>query len=118
VDEMPEKKRKEVLVKPPYLRVLEDPLIQDTTEVERLHVFQISKRIGKYLSGLVIAMGILLLLLSTQFLLSEVETPFSALALLDVRLLFTHELRSLLPVAVGILGVINTLCGLLLLTKE
>jgi len=115
---MPEKKRKEVLVKPPYLRVMEEPLIQDTTELERLRVFQISKRIGKYLSGLVIAMGILLLLLSTQFLFSEVETPFSALALLNVRLLFTPEWRSLLPVVVGILGVINTLCGLVLLTKE
>jgi len=115
---MPEKKRKEVLVKPPYLRVREDPLIQDTTEVERLHIFQISKRMGKYLSGLIIGMGIFLLLLSTQFLFSEAETPFSALALLNVRLLFTPEWMSLLPVVVGILGVVNTLCGLVLLTKE
>ncbi|RLI46965.1 hypothetical protein DRO69_01975 [Candidatus Bathyarchaeota archaeon] len=93
------KKRKEILVSPPYPRRLEPPLLEDTTEMERRQVFEKLMKVSKYFGGLLIATGILLFLLSTQF-----------LSILEARILFLLVL--------GFISIVNILCGLMLLAKE
>lgn len=111
------KKRKEIVVPPPSPRRREN-LIEDTTMTEKLRVFEISSRIGKYLSVLMIAIGTFLFLISTQFLFSELETPLRALSFLDVRMLFTIEWRTISAIGFAFFGAVNVFCGLLMLAKE
>jgi len=83
----------------------EDSLIKDTTIKEKFHVFEISKRISRYLSGLLFATGAISILMSAQY-------------LLDAKLLFALELKTLLLLTLGFIGAVNLISGLLLLTKE
>lgn len=83
----------------------EDSLIKDTTIKEKFHVFEISKRISRYLSGLLFATGAISILMSAQY-------------LLDTKLLFALELKTLLLLTLGFIGAVNLISGLLLLTKE
>jgi len=112
------KKKKEIVVSPPYLSRRREELLEDTTTAERIHIFEISARIGKYMSGLLIAVGALLAFVSTQFLFSELKTPLSALTFLDVKLLFTPEWRTLSIIVLGFVGAVNVFCGLVMLAKE
>lgn len=97
---MPEKKkRKGILVSPPYPRPREPPLLGDTIETERLRVLEILMRVSKYFGGLLIAAGVLILVLCTQF-----------SSILEVRILFLFILT--------FVGGVNIICGLLLLAKE
>lgn len=93
------KKEEQIQVSPPYPRRREPPLLEDTTATERLQVFEILMRISKYFGGLLIATGILLFLLSTQF-----------LSILEVKILFL--------IILGFISIVNILCGLILLAKE
>lgn len=96
------KKRKETVVAAHILKREEEALLRDTAGVEALDVFKLSWKVGKYLSYLMMGVGALLIFsagsifASVQF---SVPKPF-----------FTG--------ALAILGVLNTLCGLILLTKE
>jgi len=113
-----EKKKKEIVVPPPYPPRRVEELLEDTTTTEKVHVFEISARIGKYMSGILIAVGALLAFVSTQFLFSELQAPLSALSFLDVKVLFAPELKIVSIVALGFVGVVNVFCGLVMLAKE
>ena len=101
---MPKKrKRKEIVVAAPAFRRREEALLKDTTGVEALDVFKASEKIGRRLSGLMIAVGALLSLLSLYGILTSAEFLFS---------------DPLFVGALGFLGAINIFCGLILLAKE
>lgn len=89
--------------------VIQDPregdLIKDTTVKEKSHVFELSKRICKYLSGLLFATGAISILLSGEY-------------FLGARLMLAIELKSIFLFALGFTGAVNLIVGLLLLTKE
>ena len=83
----------------------EDSLLKDTTVTEKFHVFEISKRISKYLSSLLFATGAISMLLSAQY-------------FLGAKLLLAFELKTLFILALGFIGAVNLISGLLLLAKE
>lgn len=83
----------------------EPDLIKDTTVKEKSHVFELSKRISRYLSGLLFATGAISILLSGEYFLGP-------------RLMLAIELKSIFLLALGFIGVVNLVVGLLLLTKE
>jgi len=83
----------------------EDSLIKDTTVKEKFHVFEVSERISRYLSGLLFATGAISILLSAQY-------------FLGARLLLSLEFKTLFILALGFIGIINLITGLLLLAKE
>jgi hypothetical protein len=101
------KKKKEIVVSPPYPPRRTEELLEDTTTAERVRVFEISARIGKYLRWLLIAVGALLAFVS-----------ISALSFLDVRLVFTPGWRTVSLVVFGFVGAVNVFCGLVMLAKE
>jgi len=107
VDEMPKKRRKkEILVDASSVsRKRKEDLLKDTTRIESYHVSKISTRVGRLLSGLMAGVGVLfcvfslyVLFIDTQFSFQGFETLFSGI--------------------LGFLGVVNILCGLILLAKE
>jgi len=101
---MPKKKKgKEIVVAATSLRNRKQELLEDTTGVEALDVFKASEKVGRLLSILIIAVGALLSLFSLYGILTS--TPF----------LFSDPLSI---GALGFLGVVNILCGLILLAKE
>jgi hypothetical protein len=83
----------------------EDSLIKDTTVKEKFRVFEISKRISRYLSALLFATGAISMLLSVQY-------------LLGARLLLSFELKTLFMVTLSFIGAVNLISGLLLLARE
>jgi len=82
-----------------------DSLIKDTTVEEKIHVFEISERISKYLSSLLFVTGAVSILLSAQY-------------FLGARLLLSFELKTLFLLALAFIGIVNLIAGLLLLAKE
>lgn len=101
------KEKNETLSKADYV-ILDSPadhLINDTTAKEKFRVFQLSKRISKYLFGLLFATGAISIFLSAEY-------------LLGTRLLLALEFKTLFLFALGLIGVVNLICGLLLLAKE
>jgi len=100
---MSKKKRKEIVVAATSLRNRKEELLEDTTGVEAVDIFKMSEKVGRLLSSLIIAVGALLSLFSLYGILTS--TPF----------LFSDPLSI---GALGFLGVINILCGLILLAKE
>jgi len=102
------KKKNEIVVPPPYLTRRDEELLEDTTAAERIRVFEISARIGKYMSGLLILVGALLAFISISAL-----TFF-----LDVKLLFTPEWRIIPIIFLGFVGTVNVFCGLVMLAKD
>lgn len=104
-------KRKRSKRKKPYTEIrwsvanTVDDLIVDTTEKERLHVFEICSSIGKYIAALLMAAGAL-----STFLFLE--------CFLGVQLFSTPQLKILLIIAMGFIGIMNLVCGLLLLAME
>jgi len=89
-----------VILDPP-----EDSLLNDTTVKEKFHVFQISKKISRYLSSLLFATGAVSILLFAEY-------------FLGARVLLSFELKTLFILALGFIGMVNLFCGLLLLAKE
>jgi len=83
----------------------ENSLLKDTTVTEKFRVFEISKRISRYLSNLLFATGAISMLLSVQY-------------LLGAKLLLAFELKTLFMLALGFIGTVNLISGLLLLAKE
>lgn len=98
------KKKRTIRIETSPIRRAEEDLVKDTTGVEQLEVFKISGKVGRYLSFLMIAVGASLSILSLYVLVAMERPPW---------------LTSNIVIAlIGFLGVINTLCGLILLTKE
>lgn len=101
---MPKKrKKKEIVVDSPHFKPKKDALLKDTTGIEALDVFKVSEETGRRLSGLIIAVGALLSLLSVVSITTSTEFMFSS---------------PFFVVALGFLGAINIFCGLILLAKK
>jgi hypothetical protein len=83
----------------------ESDLIKDTTVKEKFHVFELTKRISRYLSGLLFATGAISILLSSEY-------------FLGANLMLAIELKYIFLFALAFTGVVNLVVGLLLLTKE
>jgi len=99
------RKKKEMTADYVILDPPEDSLIKDTTVKEKFHVFEISKKISRYLSGLLFATGAISILLSAQY-------------FLGAKLLLAFQLKTLFLLALGFIGTVNLITGLLLLAKE
>jgi hypothetical protein len=102
---MPKKrrKRKEIVVAAPSFSSKKDALLRDTTGAEAVDVFKVCGKIGRCLSGLMIAVGALLSLISVVSILASIDFPF---------------LNPLSVGTLGFLGAINIFCGLILLAKK
>ena len=110
---MPRKKKEEVKIEPDFVPYLREPeILKDTIEAERRQVIAITRKAGKGLSGLLITIGSLLSLLSLQYLVSPLLDVKGLPSLGD---LLTSEFIIL---SSGFLGIINIVCGLILLAKE
>jgi len=83
----------------------EDSLLKDTTVKEKFHVFEISKKVSRYLSSLLFVTGAVSMLLSAEY-------------FLGARVLLSFELKTLFILTLGFIGVVNLVSGLLLLAKE
>jgi len=99
------RKRKDTKADYVILDPQQDSLLQDTTVKEKFHVFEISKRISKYLSSLLFVTGAISILLSAEY-------------FMDARLLLSSELKTLFILTLGFISMVNLICGLLLLAKE
>jgi hypothetical protein len=98
------RKRKKSYInsEPPPIDV--DNLVMDTTRKERFRVFEVLASMRKYLIVLLVFSGALSTFFSVQFLLG-VQVFSSSLSLIALA-------------AMGVLGVVNIICGLLLLASE
>jgi hypothetical protein len=108
VNEMPKKRRKkEILIDTSSVspRKREEELLKDTTGIESYHVSKISTRVGRLLSGLMAVVGVLLFIFSLYILFVDAQFSFQGFEVL-------------FSVILGFLGVVNILCGLILLAKE
>ena len=98
------RKRKKSYInsEPPTIDV--DNLVMDTTRKERFQVFEVLASMRKYLIVLLMFSGALSTFFSVQFLtgVQVFSSPLSLIAL----------------AAMGVLGVVNIICGLLLLASE
>ena len=99
---MSKRKKKEILVEAPA-RSGELELLKDTIGSETVDVFRASEKIGRALSFFMFPAGVLLSLLSLYGILVSPEFSFSDPMLIG---------------ALGFLGAINILCGLILLAKS
>lgn len=84
----------------------EEKLLKDTIEEERLQVRNIVRKLGSKLSGLMIACGILVLVFGIYLLVIPLDPELSP------------RLNTIFIGALGFLGGLNILCGLLLLLGE
>ena len=100
------RKKKETEAKADYviLDSQSDNLLKDTTVKEKFQVFKISKRISRYLSSLLFITGAISILLSAEYILGAHALLF--------------ELKMLFILALGFVGLVNLISGLLLLAKE
>jgi len=73
-------------------------------EEERMEVIHVARRVGKFFGGLAIAFGVMLLILSSYMIVSG-QAPVPS------------EMKSLFVVFLALLGVVNTVSGLLLMGR-
>ena len=102
--ELPGKRRKErkISVRAPDYIPKREPIFKDTTGTEALDVFKVAETVGRVLSFIMFAVGILVVVLSSYSILTAAN-------------MFLN------PLFIGILGLVgalNILCGLLLLAKK
>lgn len=99
------RKRKKSYInsEPPTIDI--DNLVVDTTRRERFQVFEVLASMRKYLIVLLMFSGALSTFFSVQFLMRGVQVFSSSLSLIAL-------------IAMGFLGVVNIICGLLLLASE
>ena len=100
---MPRKKEKKgISVRAPDYIPKREPILKDTTGIEALNVFKVAKNVDRGFSFAMMAVGIFIIVLSAYSNISSIN-------------LFLN------PIFFGVLGfvgVINILCGLLLLSKK
>jgi hypothetical protein len=82
-----------------------DGLLKDTTMKEKIQVFHLSQRISTYLRGLMFATGAIAILMSAE-------------CFVGAEFLFTLEMRPLFLGVLTFIGLVNMICGLLLLAKD
>jgi len=102
-----------VRVRPSYLSRRGEELLRDTTGLERLRVFEVSRRLGRWLGGLAVSVGAASTILAVGTLLDRVP------GILNLKAVFSAEAgRTPIILILGLLGLVNLLCGLLLLARE
>lgn len=104
---MVRKKKKERRVSAPSRLVKpleEEEASKRAMEEERVKVIYVARRFGKFFGGLTIAFGIMLLIVSFYMIMSG-QAPISS------------EMKSLFIVLLALLGVVNTVSGLLLMGR-
>jgi len=107
------KKNDEVKVEPSFIPYLKEPeIVEDTIEAERQRVFALTKRAGKSLSGLMITVGVLISFWSLQYLLSP---RLNVVGIPTLEVLFSPEF---IAIILGFLGVVNLICGFILIANE
>ena len=101
---MPRKKKREreISVNAPDYIPKREPILKDTTGTEALGVFHLSSTVGRILSLVMFAVGIFVTILAAYSLSTSINMVLSPL--------FMGVL--------GIIGALNILCGLLLLSKK
>jgi hypothetical protein len=110
---MPRRKKNEVKIEPSFIPYLKEPeILEDTIEAERRHVFTVARKAGKSLSGLMIAIGAMLSVLSLQYF---ADPLFDIPGFPTLGNLLTSEFIMFLA---AFLGIINIICGFVLLAKE
>lgn len=97
------KRKKEISVAAPAFKNREEELVRDTTGVEKLDVLKVSRKMGKTLSHLMIAIGALLFVFSAYSILTSQQFVFP---------------QPLLIGTLGFLGALNIFWGLILLARE
>lgn len=93
------KKKNQATVNAPFVTFRPEEI----PEFEKYRFFEISRKIGGYFSGFMIFIGVLLFLVSFTYILTFAEIPLHNPLFLDAMVFF---------------GIIQLLCGLLLLTTE
>jgi len=84
----------------------EDKLLKNTIREERLQVFNIARRLGSKLSGLMITCGVLIFIFGIYLLFVQIDPSLSV----RLSIIFTG--------ALSFIGGLNILCGFLLLIGE
>jgi hypothetical protein len=108
-----EDRKKEVIVEPSFVPHLEKPVIvEDTIKLERQSLIKFSKKIGSRMSGLMICVGIFITFLSLLYIL---KLYYNFEGFPDLKNLLSPELMIIL---LGFLGVLNLICGFVLIAKE
>ena len=96
------KKEREISVSAPDYIPKRAPILKDTTGTEALDVFKVAEMVGRVLSFIMIAVGILVAVLAAYSILTSVNI----------------FLNALFVGVIGLVGALNILCGLLLLAKK
>ncbi len=96
------KKERKISVNAPDYIPKREPIFKDTTGTESLDVFKVAGNVGRVLSLVIFAVGVFVVVLSVYSILAS----------------FNIFLNSLFIGVLGFFGVINILCGLLLLAKK
>ncbi|PVX24089.1 MAG: hypothetical protein CW691_08690 [Candidatus Bathyarchaeum sp.] len=100
---MPKKRKKrDISVSAPDYIPKRAPIFKDTTGTEALDVFKAAETAGRVMSFIMVAIGIFVTVLSAYSTLTSVNMLINPLFL----------------GALGIIGALNILCGLLLLAKK
>lgn len=101
---MPRKKKREreISVSAPDYIPKREPILKDTTGTEALDVFKVSGSVGRILSLVMFAVGIFITVLAAY----SLSTSINML------------LNPLFIGVLGLVGALNILCGLLLLSKK
>jgi hypothetical protein len=96
------KREREISVRAPDYIPKRAPIFKDTTGTEALDVFKVAENAGRVLSFVMVAVGIFVVVLSVYSILTSVNM----------------FLNPLFVGVLGLVGAINILCGLLLLSKK
>jgi uncharacterized Tic20 family protein len=96
------KREREISVNAPDYIPKREPILRDTTGTEALDVFKLSSTVGRILSLVMFAVGIFVTVLAAYSLSSSIN------------MLSTPLFMGVL----GLVGALNILCGLLLLSKK
>ena len=105
--------KKEIAVKLPQIPDFQTPeIIKNTIQEERKKVFLLSKKTGQSLSGLMIALGILISILSFNYLFPHLSF------MIDLPHFWSLLTPEFLMISIGILGLLNVVCGFVLLTHK
>ena len=96
------KREREISVSAPDYIPKRAPILKDTTGTEALDVFKVAENVGRVLSFVMVAVGIFVAVLAAYSILTSVNI----------------FLNPLFVGVLGLVGALNILCGLLLLSKK
>jgi uncharacterized Tic20 family protein len=96
------KRKREISVSAPDYIPKREPILKDTTGTEALDVFRLSGTVGRILSIAMFAVGIFI----------------TVLAAYSISMSINMLLNPLFIGVLGLVGALNILCGLLLLSKK